>query len=47
MAPTKHTDISAVWAALAQLIDELTKLAKNANRAIDEDRERLAAKGGK
>lgn len=45
MAKTKEVQpIEAVWAALVVLIDELTKLAQNANRAIDEDRERLNKK---
>lgn len=44
MAPTKMQPLEAVWGALVILIDELTKLAKNANRAIDEDRERLNKK---
>jgi hypothetical protein len=33
-----------VAGALVELIHELTALAKNANRAIDEDRERLGKK---
>lgn len=37
MAPTKHVDITAVWGALVELIQELTKLAKNANRAVERD----------
>lgn len=32
-----------VWGSLVDLIKELTKLAANANRSIDEDR----ARGGK
>lgn len=44
MAPTKHVDITAVWGALVKLIEALTELAENANRAIDEDRARLDGK---
>lgn len=48
MATTTKTaklqPIEAVWGALYELITELTALAKNANRAIDEDRERLGRK---
>lgn len=45
MATTKQATASAaaiehVWGALVELLKELTALAKNANRAIDEDRAR-------
>lgn len=33
-------DISDVWGALVALLEELTKLAKNANQSIDDDRAR-------
>lgn len=47
MAPKVTTSAAAlehVWGAVVDLIKELTALAANANRAIDEDRVRMAAK---
>lgn len=38
MATTKQLDIHSVWGALVELLQELTKLAKNANQSIEDER---------